>query len=113
MPLPPSLAPLNAAVFNESSFMRAFSVVVGRSCFLPSASCFALLPLASLMGRTGNSNGCDLDYSPEANGVVVRAGRPYRYGRGPARGVVRAAGGIGGRRSKESGVGEGGRRSRV
>lgn len=61
--------------------MRAFSVVVGRSCFLPSASCFALLPLAALMGRTGNNNGCDLDYSPEANGVVVRAGRPYRYGR--------------------------------
>ncbi len=80
-PCPHPSRHFTAAVFNESSFMRAFSVVVGRSCFLPSASCFALLPLAALMGRTGNNNGCDLDYSPEANGVVVRAGRPYRYGR--------------------------------
>ncbi|GLC74385.1 hypothetical protein PLESTF_001507400 [Pleodorina starrii] len=67
-------------VFSERAFLRAFSVVVSHSLFLPSANCFALLPLASAMGRTGNGNGCDLDFDPQLNAVVVTAGRPYRSG---------------------------------
>lgn len=70
----------SAAVFNESNFLHAFSVVVAHSLYLPSAECFALLPLASLMGRTGNSNGCTLDYDQEKKAVVVTATRPYREG---------------------------------
>jgi hypothetical protein len=42
------------------------------------AECFALLPLAGLMGRTGNDNGCDLDYDASTSSVVVRASRQYR-----------------------------------
>ncbi|KXZ52752.1 hypothetical protein GPECTOR_8g143 [Gonium pectorale] len=68
------------AVFGEQAFYRAFSVVVGHAAFLPSANCFALLPLASLMGRTGNGNGCDLDFDAQLNAVVVTAARPYRAG---------------------------------
>ncbi|KAG2498938.1 hypothetical protein HYH03_003128 [Edaphochlamys debaryana] len=68
------------AAFSEQAFMRAFSVVCGHAAFLPAAGCFALLPLASLLGRTGNGNGCDLDFDPELNAVVVTTTRPYRAG---------------------------------
>jgi len=68
------------AVFGYDAFAAAFSVVLGHAVYLPSASCFALLPVASLMGRTGNDNGSNLDYDAERGAVVVRAGRPYREG---------------------------------
>ncbi|GFR43931.1 hypothetical protein Agub_g5069, partial [Astrephomene gubernaculifera] len=67
-------------VFNEAAFYRAFSVVLGHACFLPAAGCFALLPLASLLGRTGNGNGCDLDFDAEVGAVRLTASRPYRSG---------------------------------
>ncbi|GIL70833.1 hypothetical protein Vretimale_3919 [Volvox reticuliferus] len=67
-------------IFSEGAFYRAFSVVVAHARFLPSANCFALLPLASSMGRTGNSNGCDLDFDGQTNTVVVTAARPFRSG---------------------------------
>ncbi len=59
--------------FNEANFLRSFCVVLAHAVFLPSAECFALLPIASLLGRTGNGNGCDLDYDAERSSVVVRA----------------------------------------
>jgi len=59
--------------------MRAFSVVLAHAAYLPSAECFALLPLAGQLGRTGNENGCDLDYDGESGTVVVKSGRPYRW----------------------------------
>lgn len=65
--------------FNEAAFMRAFSVVLASATYLPAAECFALLPLAGLMGRTGNDNGCDLDFDAASGCVVVRAGRQYRW----------------------------------
>ncbi|PNW75373.1 hypothetical protein CHLRE_12g524500v5 [Chlamydomonas reinhardtii] len=70
-----------AAVYNEAAFCSAFSVIVATAAFLPAANCFALLPLVSgAMARTGNGNGCDLDFDPELNAVVVTAVRPYRAG---------------------------------
>lgn len=66
------------AVFNEAAFIRAFCVVLGSTQYLPSAECFALVPVASTMGRTGNDNGCTLDYDAERQSVVVTATRPYR-----------------------------------
>jgi histone-lysine N-methyltransferase SETD3 len=65
-------------VFNEANFMRCFCVVLASAVYLPSAECFALLPLAGLLGRTGNDNGCNLDYDAAQGAVVVTAGRPYR-----------------------------------
>jgi hypothetical protein len=43
----------HAEVFGKAPFMRAFSVVFGHSVYLPSAECFALMPIASLLERTG------------------------------------------------------------
>lgn len=60
------------------------SVVLAHAAYLPSAELFALLPLAGRLGRTGNENGCDLDYDADSGTVVLKAGRPYRCGRGGA-----------------------------
>jgi histone-lysine N-methyltransferase SETD3 len=65
-------------VFNESNFLRSFCVVLGHAQYLPSASCFALLPMVSLISRTGNENGCDLDYDADRKSVLLSATRPYR-----------------------------------
>jgi histone-lysine N-methyltransferase SETD3 len=69
---------LLAEVYNYEAFAAAFCVVLGHALYLPSAQLFALLPLISLMGRTGNANGCDVDYNPESKQVFIKAGRPYR-----------------------------------
>lgn len=71
------------AVWNESSFMRSFCVVLACTTYLPSAECFALVPVACSMGHTGNDNGCTLDYDADSGTVKVITTRPYRWaGRG-------------------------------
>lgn len=49
-------------MYNESSFAAAFCVVLAVSAYLPAADLFALLPLASLLPRTGGEAGCMLDF---------------------------------------------------
>lgn len=71
-------ARFDPAAFNEHAFLRAFAVVLANASYLPSAECFALLPLAGQLGRTGNDNGCDLDYDSDLGAVVVKSARPYR-----------------------------------
>eukprot|EP00798_Chlamydomonas_sp_ICE-L_P020004 gene20004-26717_t len=70
----------NPDIFNYDSFARAFAVIMAHAIYLPSASCFALLPVASLMARTGNENGCNLDYDTETQSVVITSPRTYRAG---------------------------------
>lgn len=70
----------NPAVFNEAAFMEAFCVVLGTAVYLPAAGCFALVPGATSIGRTGNDNGCVLDYDDAAGTVSITATRPYRCG---------------------------------
>lgn len=48
--------------FNERAFLQAFAVILAHAIYLPSAQCFALLPYVSFMQRTGNDNGCTVDY---------------------------------------------------
>ena len=72
--------PHPAELFGYDQFAAAFSAVLAHAIYLPSAEVFALLPIASVMGRTGNGNGCDIDYDSTAKRVVVAAGRPYREG---------------------------------
>lgn len=48
--------------YNEQAFLQAFAVVLAHAIYLPSAQCFALLPYVSFMQRTGNDNGCTVDY---------------------------------------------------
>ncbi len=74
----PNSSAFNPDVFNEADFMRTFCVVLACSAFLPSAECFALVPVAANMSRTGNDNGCTLDYDPERQSVVLKTTRPYR-----------------------------------
>lgn len=57
---------LDSSWFNEQAFVESFAVVVAHSIYLPSAQCFALVPYASFMGRTGNDNGCEVDYDTGA-----------------------------------------------
>jgi histone-lysine N-methyltransferase SETD3 len=66
------------SVFNEPAFLRSFCVVLACAAYLPSAECFALVPVASCMSRSGNDNGCNLDYDPESSTVKVITTRPYR-----------------------------------
>lgn len=62
--------------YNEQAFLHAFAVVLAHAIYLPSASCFALLPFVSFMQRTGNDNGCTVDYDlGEMPFVSIAAGR--------------------------------------
>jgi hypothetical protein len=60
--LQPELSPGLGSWFNEQAFMECFAVALACSIYLPSAQCFALVPYASFMGRTGNDDGCEVDY---------------------------------------------------
>lgn len=66
--------------FNRDGFLEAMSVVLSSAIYLPSAQCFALLPIASSMRRTGSAGGATIDYEPETGSVIVRATRPYEAG---------------------------------
>jgi hypothetical protein len=58
--------------------MQAFTVILAHALYLPSAGCFALLPVASTLGRTGSEGACTLDYVEDRKAVVVKATRPMR-----------------------------------
>lgn len=65
-------------VYNLEAFERAMSVVLAHAAYLPSAACFALLPLASQAPRTGAESGALLDYDLQRERVTISATRPYR-----------------------------------
>jgi histone-lysine N-methyltransferase SETD3 len=58
--------------------VQAMSVVLAHAAYLPSAQCFALLPLVGAFHRTGSSAGAVLDYDLEAEAVTLVAQRTYR-----------------------------------
>ena len=60
---------------------QAMSVVLAYAAYLPSAQCFALLPLVGGFRRTGSASGAVLDYDLERQAVTLVAQRPYRWGR--------------------------------
>ncbi|CAD7695760.1 unnamed protein product [Ostreobium quekettii] len=67
-------------IFGEQEFRKAFSVVLACSTYLPSAQCFALLPVVSALARTGHESGCTVDYNADLDAVVVTASKSYRGG---------------------------------
>lgn len=69
-----------AAAFNEQAFLEAMSVVLAYATYLPSAQCFALLPLAGGFTRTGSTGGAVLDYDLDKEAVTVVAQRAYTQG---------------------------------
>lgn len=62
--------------------MAAFSVILAHSVYLSSASCFALVPVASQFGRTGSEAGCSLEFDPDKQAVVVSSPQAMRLVRG-------------------------------
>ena len=46
----------------EEGFLKAAAVVLAHALYLPAARCFALVPLAGHMRRTGNRDGCEVDF---------------------------------------------------
>ncbi|CAL8465053.1 g4588 [Coccomyxa elongata] len=67
-------------VYNREAFERAMSVVLAHAAYLPSAACFALLPLAAQAPRTGDESGALLDYDLQRERVIICATCPYRRG---------------------------------
>jgi hypothetical protein len=58
------------------------SVVLAYAAYLPTAQCFALLPLVAGFCRTGSSSGAVLDYDMDRQAVTVVTQRSYRWERG-------------------------------
>lgn len=54
------------------------SVVLAHAAYLPSAQCFAMLPLVGAFRRTGSGAGAVLDYDLARQAVTVVAQRSYR-----------------------------------
>lgn len=67
-------------VFGYSKFAAAFSVVLAHAIYLPSAQLFVVAPIVSLLGRTGNGNGCFVDYDSSTQQVVITGDRTLREG---------------------------------
>jgi len=71
----------------EAAFLRAFCAVVASAAYLPSAGCFALVPVVSspALRRTCAGGGCSVDYDEGGGGgggcAVLRCGAaPVRAG---------------------------------
>jgi len=54
------------------------SVVLAYAAYLPTAQCFALLPLVGGFFRTGSGSGAVLDYDLEREAVTAVVQRNYR-----------------------------------
>ncbi len=62
------------------ALLQAMTVVLAHAAYLPSAQCFALLPLVGGFRRTGSASGAVLDYDLERQAVTLVAQMPYRCG---------------------------------
>ena len=65
-------------MFNREAFRTAVATVVASAVYLPSASCFAIVPLASTLPRTGQETGALLDYDASTGGIVVTSSQSIR-----------------------------------
>lgn len=68
----PQADKFSPGVYNEKNFLDSFLVVLTASCYLPAASCFALLPLVSSIRHSGAGN-VALDYDAERDAAVLVA----------------------------------------
>ncbi len=68
-----------AVNIDQDSFRRAVAVVIAHAAYLPSVQCFALLPIASTLQRTGADTGAALDYDIDNGCVSLTAQRTIRY----------------------------------
>lgn len=61
--------------YNLGSFKRAFVGVLSRAIYLPSADCFALVPLADMIRKPADGTGGLIDFSIEDDAVVMTTPR--------------------------------------
>uniref|UniRef100_A0A7S3UAG2 Rubisco LSMT substrate-binding domain-containing protein n=1 Tax=Picocystis salinarum TaxID=88271 RepID=A0A7S3UAG2_9CHLO len=61
--------------YNLESFKRAFVAVLSRTIYLPSADCFALVPLADMIKKPADGSGGLIDFSIEEDAVVMTTPR--------------------------------------
>jgi histone-lysine N-methyltransferase SETD3 len=71
---------LDSGTFNARAFLEAMSVILSAAAYLPSAQCFALLPLVGSLRRTGSAGGAVLDYDFDRQSVTLVSSRPYTRG---------------------------------
>jgi histone-lysine N-methyltransferase SETD3 len=71
---------LDPGTFNAPTFLEAMSVILSAAAYLPSAQCFALLPLVGSIRRTGSAGGAVLDYDFDRQSVTLVTSRPYTRG---------------------------------
>lgn len=69
---------VTAGGIQKEAFFRAMSVVIAHATYLPAAQCFALLPVASTLARTGADTACALDYDLEQGCVTLTAQKTIR-----------------------------------
>ena len=55
----------------RENFFKAMSVVLGCAVYLPSAQCFALVPVLGNLPKTGSEGGAMIDYDAESDSVVL------------------------------------------
>lgn len=70
---------------SRDTFRQAVAVVVAHAVYLPSVQCFALLPVASTLQRTGADTGAALDYDLDNGCVTLTAQRTIRHAANRAR----------------------------
>ena len=73
-----------AEVFNKEAFRKAMSVVFAHAAFLDAAQCFALLPIATLLRRTGSQDAAVLDFNADRQSATLTANRNYGQALHPA-----------------------------
>lgn len=71
---------LDASIYNARAFLESMSVILSAAAYLPTAQCFALLPLVGSLRRTGSAGGAVLDYDFDRQSVTLVASRPYSRG---------------------------------
>mmetsp|Transcript_15687 Transcript_15687/g.49275 ORF Transcript_15687/g.49275 Transcript_15687/m.49275 type:complete len:523 (-) Transcript_15687:134-1702(-) len=67
-----------SAVFSLANFLDAFSVVIANAVYLPSAECFAMLPVASSVRRVFGAPLLDYDFDRQS--VTLSAAATYAAG---------------------------------
>ena len=65
--------------FSRKAFLDAMSLIFAHAAWLPSAQCFALLPLATLLPRTGREDAAQLDFDLDKQAVRLLCQQEYRH----------------------------------
>ena len=68
---------LLADVFSKEAFRKAMTVIFAHAAYLDAAQCFALLPIATLLRRTGREDAAVLNFDLDRQSSTLTANRLY------------------------------------